>query len=79
MSDVLSELLRRGWGVTCWSNTEPVGAIIFLRWRNALCPSGIGLESASKLLEDMMDLILVLLIVFLVFGGGGYWGYRRCR
>jgi hypothetical protein len=30
-------------------------------------------------LGDIMDLVLVLVIVFLVFGGGGYWGYRRWR
>jgi hypothetical protein len=34
---------------------------------------------ASHLLEEAMDLILLIVILFLVFGGGGYWGYRRWR
>jgi hypothetical protein len=30
-------------------------------------------------LEEDMDLILIVLVLFLLFGGGGYWGYRRWR
>ncbi len=30
-------------------------------------------------LEKDMDLILIVLVLFLLFGGGGYWGYRRWR
>jgi hypothetical protein len=29
------------------------------------------------ILEKDMDLILIVLVLFLLFGGGGYWGYRR--
>jgi hypothetical protein len=28
-------------------------------------------------LEEEMDLILIVLVLFLIFGG--YWGYRRWR
>jgi hypothetical protein len=31
------------------------------------------------ILEKDMDLILIVLVLFLLFGGGGYWGYRRWR
>jgi len=31
------------------------------------------------ILEEDMDLILIVLVLFLLFGGGGYWGYRRWR
>jgi hypothetical protein len=31
------------------------------------------------ILEETMDLILIILVLFLLFGGGGYWGYRRWR
>ena len=30
-------------------------------------------------LEKDMDLILIVFVLFLLFGGGGYWGYRRWR
>ena len=30
-------------------------------------------------LEKDMDLILIVLVLFLLFGGGGYWGYKRWR
>jgi hypothetical protein len=30
-------------------------------------------------LEQDMELILIALVLFLLFGGGGYWGYRRWR
>jgi hypothetical protein len=29
--------------------------------------------------RKLMDLILLIVVLFLVFGGGGYWGYRRWR
>jgi hypothetical protein len=35
--------------------------------------------SQPEILEEAMDLILIVLVVFLLFGGGGYWGYRRWR
>jgi len=31
------------------------------------------------ILDKDMDLILIVLVLFLLFGGGGYWGYRRWR
>ena len=31
------------------------------------------------ILEEDVDLILIVLVIFLLFGGGGYWGYRRWR
>ena len=33
----------------------------------------------SHVLEEVMDIILTVVVLFLVFGGGGYWGYRRWR
>jgi hypothetical protein len=30
-------------------------------------------------LEVAMELILVVIVLFVLFGGGGYWGYRRWR
>jgi hypothetical protein len=33
----------------------------------------------GKCLEEDMDFILIILVLFLLFGGGGYWGYRRWR
>jgi hypothetical protein len=35
--------------------------------------------SIFHVLEEAMELILILVVLFLVFGGGGYWGYRRWR
>jgi len=36
-------------------------------------------ERKYDILEEEMDLILIVLVLFLLFGGGGYWGYRRWR
>ncbi len=36
-------------------------------------------NSLKYVLEEDMDLILIILVLFLIFGGGGYWGYRRWR
>jgi hypothetical protein len=36
-------------------------------------------KSLPDVLEEDMDLILIVLVLFLLFGGGGYWGYRRWR
>ena len=33
----------------------------------------------SDILEEDRNLILIVLVLFLLFGGGGYWGYRRWR
>jgi hypothetical protein len=30
-------------------------------------------------LENPMELILIVLVLVLLFGGGGFWGYRRWR
>jgi hypothetical protein len=30
-------------------------------------------------MEEVMELILIVLVLFLIFGGGGYWGYSRWR
>jgi hypothetical protein len=30
-------------------------------------------------MEVAMELILVVIVLFVIFGGGGFWGYRRWR
>jgi hypothetical protein len=37
------------------------------------------MKTLPDILEEDMDLILIILVLFLLFGGGGYWGYRRWR
>lgn len=46
-------------------------AILYLHVQEGDLPPGV--------LEENMDLILIILVLFLIFGGGGYWGYRRWR
>jgi hypothetical protein len=36
-------------------------------------------KSLPDVWEENMELILIVLVLFLLFGGGGYWGYRRWR
>jgi hypothetical protein len=36
-------------------------------------------EFLPDILEANMNLILLVLVLFLLFGGGGYWGFRRWR
>ena len=38
-----------------------------------------GAGKPHCILEAVVDLILLIIVLFLVFGGGGYWGYRRWR
>jgi hypothetical protein len=36
-----------------------------------------GGKFPPDILEKAMNLILIILVLFLLFGGGGYWGYKR--
>jgi ABC-type microcin C transport system permease subunit YejB len=36
-------------------------------------------SSRSGTVEIAMDTILIIVVLFVLFGGGGYWGYSRWR
>jgi len=47
-------------------------------WRTLILRS-YGGKFPPDILEEDMGLIFIVLVLFLLFGGGGYWGYRRWR
>jgi hypothetical protein len=40
-------------------------------------PKYAGGKFPADIQEKAMNLILIILVLFLLFGGGGYWGYKR--
>jgi hypothetical protein len=52
----------------------------FRGWRNS-CAAPTSSRDVPDFIcwRKPMDLILLIVVLFLVFGGGGYWGYRRWR
>jgi hypothetical protein len=41
--------------------------------------TGLNAELPALELEEAMGLLLIVLVLFVLFGGGGYYGYRRWR
>ena len=44
-----------------------------------LCLFPIREIPLAGVMENTMELVLIIVVLFLVFGGGGYWGFRRWR
>jgi len=39
----------------------------------------VNQDFTPHVLEEDMELILIIVVLFVLFGGGGYWGYSRWR